>query len=68
LESSQHFQNIELPLSQFEYYRRGVVDPSYRKIDLSNVVSIGLQVFGGVYEEEKHSGASALEVDWIKVL
>ena len=60
--------DITLPLAKFKAYYRGKEDPNAPPLDSSNVLSIGIQAAGGVYEEQKQSGVGAIEIDWIKLL
>ncbi|TRY77210.1 hypothetical protein TCAL_12559 [Tigriopus californicus] len=66
--SSESFTETQVPFSEFKFYYRGQVQPDHEPLDRSKILSIGLQVFGGVYSEFKQSGASALEIDWIKTV
>lgn len=65
---SMEFQEVTLPLKQFRFYYRGKLVPDHEPINLANVTEIGLQTFGGVYSEFKQSGASTLEIEWIKAI
>ena len=59
--------DVVLPLKDFKAYYRGRLDPDAPPLNSTNVVSLGIQAAGGVYEEEKQSGVGAIEIDWIKL-
>jgi len=56
---------ITLPLDEFKAYYRGKPDPDAPPLNSSNVIGLGIQAAGGVYETVKQSGAGAIEIDWI---
>lgn len=58
-------QILSFPLTEFKPYWRGQLNDS-QPLDVSNVTSLGIQFYGGVYEEVKQSGPSTLEIDWIQ--
>ena len=60
--------DVTLPLDSFEAYYRGRPDPDAPPLNSSNVVSIGIQAAGGVYEEQKQSGVGAIEIDYITLI
>nr|CAD7431832.1 unnamed protein product [Timema monikensis] len=62
------FEDLSLPLSQFIPYYRGRPLNSSEPLDQSNITSLGLQVYGGVYLSTKQAGPSTLEMDWIKAI
>ena len=69
LQGSCHCElDVSLPMEDFKAYYRGRLDPDAPPLSSANVISIGLQAAGGVYEEEKQSGVGAIEIDWIKLL
>ncbi|XP_059470152.1 uncharacterized protein LOC132193467 [Neocloeon triangulifer] len=62
------FEEIDLPLSEFVAYYRGKPVADADPLDLSQITAVGLQVYGGVYSEQKQSGPGSMEIDWIKAL
>ncbi|XP_065341264.1 uncharacterized protein LOC135940344 [Cloeon dipterum] len=62
------FEEINLPLSEFKAYYRGKPMPDAEPLDLAQVSSVGLQVYGGVYSEQKQAGPGSMEIDWIKAV
>jgi hypothetical protein len=56
-----------LPFTDFKPYSRGKpLDPNTTPpLDRTDITSIGLQIFGGVYSPIKQHGASSLEIDSI---
>ena len=60
--------DVTLPLDSFEAYYRGRPDPDAPPLNSSNVVSLGIQAAGGVYEDQKQSGVGAIEIDWITLI
>lgn len=64
--ASNQFQDIELPLNLFKPFWRGQPVPDAEALDTSNITSLGIQFYGGVYEQQKQSGPATLEMDWIK--
>ena len=60
--------DVTLPLDSFEAYYRGRPDPDAPPLNSSNVVSLGIQAAGGVYEEQKQSGVGAIEIDYITLI
>jgi len=56
-----------LPFTDFKPYSRGKpLDPDTTPpLDRTDITSIGLQIFGGVYSPIKQHGASSLEIDSI---
>jgi hypothetical protein len=63
---ANEFQVLSLPLSDFKPYWRGQQLPDAEPLDTTSITSVGIQFYGGVYEEGKQSGPSTLEIDWIK--
>ncbi len=55
---------MELPLKDFLPYYRGQQIKA-NPLDTSNVTSVELQMYGGVYLTTKQAGASSLEINWI---
>lgn len=37
-------------------------------LDLSQITSLGIQMYGGVYQPVKQKGPATLEIDWIKAV
>jgi len=60
--------DITLPLDEFQAYYRGKPDTNAPPLNSSNVISLGVQAAGGVYDTEKQSGAGAIEIDWIVLI
>ncbi|XP_037081926.1 uncharacterized protein LOC119102596 isoform X3 [Pollicipes pollicipes] len=56
---------VSLPLDSFAFYYRGRRVDDAPPLDTAAITRIGLQIYGGVYQPEKQSGVSSLEVDWI---
>lgn len=56
-----------LPFTDFKPYSRGkALDPDTTPpLDQTDITSIGLQMFGGVYSSIKQHGTSSLEIDAI---
>jgi hypothetical protein len=56
-----------LPFTDFKPYSRGApLNPhTTPPLDLTNITSIGLQIFGGVYSSIKQHGTSSLEINSI---
>ncbi|XP_028176842.1 uncharacterized protein LOC114364753 isoform X2 [Ostrinia furnacalis] len=57
----------ELLFSDFKAYYRGK-RVGNETLDISQVSSIGFQVYGGVYQPVKQKGPATLEIDWIKAV
>ncbi|XP_050360961.1 uncharacterized protein LOC126780478 isoform X1 [Nymphalis io] len=55
-----------LPFSEFKAYYRGKRVNNNETLDISQVTSIGIQMYGGVYQTIKQKGPATLEIDWIK--
>ena len=62
------FETVALPLSNFAPYIHGQKDPNGEPLNLQRITNFELQMFGGVYEPYKQSGASSLEILWIKAV
>ncbi|XP_023955210.2 uncharacterized protein LOC112058543 [Bicyclus anynana] len=56
----------ELPFSEFKAYYRGKRVINNETLDISQVTSIGIQMYGGVYQPIKQKGPATLELDWIR--
>ncbi|CAG0879500.1 unnamed protein product [Darwinula stevensoni] len=62
------FTDMTIPFSDFKPYFRGKGPLNdTRPLDLKHITRVGIQVYGGVYEDHKQSGVSSMEIDWIKV-
>ncbi len=62
-----NMQTIVLPLFNFKPYWRGQpLNDTTDPLDTTNITSLGIQFYGGVYEQDKQSGPATLEIDWIK--
>jgi hypothetical protein len=59
-----------LPFTDFKPYSRGKpLDPDTTPpLDRTDITSIGLQIFGGVYSSIKQHGTSSLEIDSISAV
>ncbi|XP_022118904.1 uncharacterized protein LOC110995849 isoform X2 [Pieris rapae] len=57
-----------LPFSEFKAYYRGKRVNNNETLDLSQITSIGIQMYGGVYQPVKQKGPATLEVDWIRAV
>ncbi|CAH2104756.1 unnamed protein product [Euphydryas editha] len=55
-----------LPFSEFKAYYRGKRVNNNETLDISQVTSIGIQMYGGLYQTIKQKGPATLEIDWIK--
>merc|ERR1712071_550736 len=64
--ASDELRVVRFPLTEFKPYWRGKPQNDSEPLDASNISSIGIQFYGGVYEEAKQSGPATLEIDWIK--
>eukprot|EP00729_Bicosta_minor_P010529 gene10529-21840_t len=58
-------QRVVLLFEQFTAIYRGAPVPDAPPLDLTSVVSFGLQAYGGVYNNTQQSGAGAMELDTI---
>lgn len=57
----------DLAFSEFKAYYRGK-RVSNETLDISQISSIGIQMYGGVYQPVKQKGPATLEIDWIKAV
>lgn len=59
-----------LSFDDFKPYSRGkALDPNTTPpLDRTDITSIGLQIFGGVYSPIKQQGTSSLEIDSISAV
>lgn len=57
-----------LPFSEFKAYFRGKRVNNNETLDLARVTSIGIQMYGGVYQPIKQKGPATLEIDWIRAV
>lgn len=62
------FEARNLLFSDFKAYYRGKRVNNNETLDLSQVSSLGIQVYGGVYQPVKQKGPATLEIDWIKAV
>ncbi|XP_053625265.1 uncharacterized protein LOC128683531 [Plodia interpunctella] len=60
------FAESSLLFSDFKAYYRGKRVNNNETLDLSQVTSIGIQMYGGVYQPVKQKGPATLEIDWIR--
>lgn len=63
--SNDVVSDVLLKLKEFKPYYRGREVPDATPLNTSDVTSIGIQIFGGVYSEFKQAGVSALIVEEI---
>ncbi|KAL1451735.1 hypothetical protein WDU94_006085 [Cyamophila willieti] len=59
---------FQLPLDEFKPIFRGRYVPGTPPLNKANITRLGIQTFGGVYEQTKQSGVSCLSIDWIKAV
>ncbi|CAK1603259.1 unnamed protein product [Parnassius mnemosyne] len=57
-----------LPFSEFKAYYRGKRVNNNETLDISQITSIGIQMYGGVYQPIKQKGPATLEIDWIRAV
>ncbi|KAG7311605.1 hypothetical protein JYU34_002653 [Plutella xylostella] len=62
------FGVVNLAFSEFKAYYRGKKVNNSEPLDLAHISSIGLQVYGGVYQPVKQKGPATLEIDWIRAV
>merc|ERR1712156_531369 len=62
---TKDFQTISIPFSDFQAFYRGQVIPDAPPLDLNKIGALGLQAFGGVYDQFKQLGVGSLELDFI---
>jgi hypothetical protein len=67
--NSGEFETISMPIDGFKAYFRGKIIQDVPPLDLSNIRVFGLQIAGGVYDDEKKQfGASSLELKTVSAL
>ncbi|XP_068620775.1 complex I intermediate-associated protein 30, mitochondrial-like isoform X2 [Battus philenor] len=64
----EEFSIRDLPFSEFKAYYRGKRHNNSEPLDISQITSIGLQMYGGVYQPIKQKGPATLEIDWIRAV
>ncbi|KAJ8729504.1 hypothetical protein PYW08_001085 [Mythimna loreyi] len=57
-----------LKFSEFKAYYRGKRVTNNETLDLSQITSLGIQMYGGVYQPVKQKGPATLEIDWIRAV
>ncbi|XP_076058141.1 uncharacterized protein LOC143035088 [Oratosquilla oratoria] len=62
------FINVNLPFSDFKAYYRGELVPDAPPLEISDITSVGIQTFGGVYSDFKQSGPGTLEIDFLRAV
>ncbi|XP_013200458.1 uncharacterized protein LOC106143036 isoform X1 [Amyelois transitella] len=62
------FAESNLLFSDFKAYYRGKRVTNNETLDLSQVTSLGIQMYGGVYQRIKQKGPATLEIDWIRAV
>ncbi|XP_048001167.1 uncharacterized protein LOC125237960 [Leguminivora glycinivorella] len=58
----------DLPFSEFKAFFHGREVETNDTLDVSQITSIGIQMYGGVFLPVKQSGPATLEIDWIKAV
>lgn len=58
----------DLKFTEFKAYYRGKRVNNNETLDVSQITSIGIQMYGGVYQPVKQKGPAALEIDWIRAV
>ncbi|CAH2066563.1 unnamed protein product, partial [Iphiclides podalirius] len=64
----EEFAIRSLPFSEFKAYYRGKRVNNNETLDISQITSIGIQMYGGVYQPVKQKGPATLEIDWIRAV
>ena len=59
---------VNLPFKSFKAYFRGRPVPDAEPLDTSYISSLGIQIVGGVYQQQKQKGTSSLEMDFIQAV
>ena len=59
---------VTLLFSDFHQFINGTVRPDETPLDISDIITFGIQGFGGVYEEFKQYGPASLEIDFVKLI
>ncbi|KAJ8726278.1 hypothetical protein PYW07_000976 [Mythimna separata] len=62
------FDIRNLKFSEFKAYYRGKRVTNNETLDLSQITSLGIQMYGGVYQPVKQKGPATLEIDWIRAV
>jgi len=62
---AEQFTTVRLPFTQFRALYRGQEVEDAPPLDLQKIGAVGLQAFGGVYDQFKQSGVGSLELDYI---
>ncbi|CAG9784491.1 unnamed protein product [Diatraea saccharalis] len=62
------FEVKNLLFTDFKAYYRGKRVNNNETLDTSQISSLGIQVYGGVYQPVKQKGPATLEIDWIKAV
>ena len=61
------FESVTLKFSDFHQYKDGhIMDET--PLNVKNIKTIGIQAFGGVYDDFKQSGPGTLEIDYIQLI
>ena len=68
VENGADFDSALLFFADFHQYINGTVRPDEITLDTKDITSIGIQAFGGVYEDFKQFGPATLELDYIKLM
>ncbi|CAH0404749.1 unnamed protein product [Chilo suppressalis] len=68
LAPKDEFEVRNLLFTDFKAYYRGKKVNNNETLDLANVSSLGIQMYGGVYQPVKQKGPATLEIDWIKAV
>ncbi|CAG5021607.1 unnamed protein product [Parnassius apollo] len=64
----EEFAVRNLPFSEFKAYYRGKRVNNNETLDISQITSIGIQMYGGVYQPIKQKGPATLEIEWIRAV
>ncbi|KAL4704068.1 hypothetical protein ACJJTC_001990 [Scirpophaga incertulas] len=57
-----------ITFADFKAYYRGQKVNNNEPLDISQISSLGIQAYGGVYLPVKQKGVATLEIDWIKAV
>ena len=63
--NTEDFQTVTIPWSDFHAYHWGYVLVSAPPLDLAKIGVLGIQVYGGVFDEYAQTGVGSLEMDFI---
>ena len=66
--NNEDFETAFLAFSDFHQDVKGEIPEDEIPLNLSKIKTIGIQVFGGVYDTFKQSGPVTLELEYIKLI